>query len=122
MNRFDQIQRYFQSDENKHRDENWKIKMSGRSKAVVPVLFLFCLAFWFILRGASCLVLPCSLSSCFFSPLALKSPRLGKRELVYLLLVHLFVCFARVNFCPFSFPLGVSGWLRLQNVALPRLF
>ena len=31
--------------------------------------------------------------------------RLRKRELVYVLL---FVYFARVNFCPFPFPLGVS--------------
>ena len=36
------------------------------SEAVVPVLFLFCVAFWFILRGASCFkVFMCSLSSCF---------------------------------------------------------
>ena len=36
-----------------------------------------------------------------------------ERELVYVLLVHLFVYFARVNFCPFSLPLGVGGWLQL---------
>ena len=37
-----------------------------RSKAVVPLLFLFCEALWFILRGASCFkVFPCSLSSSF---------------------------------------------------------
>ena len=28
---------------------------TDRSKAVVPVLFLFCVALWFILRDASCL-------------------------------------------------------------------
>ena len=40
---------------------------TNRSKAVVPVLFLFCLALWFILRGVSCFkVFPGSLSSCFF--------------------------------------------------------
>ena len=39
---------------------------TDRSKAVVPVLFLFCVALWFILRGASYLVLPCS--RIFFSP------------------------------------------------------
>ena len=27
---------------------------TDRSKAVVPVLFLFCVALWFILRSASC--------------------------------------------------------------------
>ena len=27
--------------------------------------------------------------------------------------------FARVNFCPFSLPLGVSGWLRFVIEALP---
>ena len=38
---------------------------TDRSKAVVPMLFLFCVALEFTLRGASCLVLPCSLSMCF---------------------------------------------------------
>ena len=37
----------------------------------------------------------------------------------YVLLVHLFVYFARVNFCRFS---GVRGWLRLLIVALPGHF
>ena len=65
---------------------------TDRSKVVVPVLFLFCVALLFILRGASCLkVFPCSLSLCFFILLALWSPRLGKRVLVCVLLVHLFV-------------------------------
>ena len=45
-----------------------------------------------------------------------------EREVVYVLLVHLFVYFARVNFYPFSLPLGVRGWLRLVVVALPGLF
>ena len=65
------------------------------------MLFLFCVALWFTLRGASCFkVLFCSLSSRFFILLALRSPRLGKRELVYVLLVRLFVC---VSFCRFLF-------------------
>ena len=54
--------------------------------------------------------------------LALGSPRLGKREMVCVLLVHLFVCFERVSFCHFSLPLGVEGWLRFVIVALPGLF
>ena len=55
--------------------------------------------------------------------LALLSPRLGKRELVCVLLVHcLFVCFVHVSFCHFSLPLGVGGWLRFMTVALPGLF
>ena len=38
---------------------------TDRSKAVIPVLFLFCVALWSILRGASYFkVFPCSLSSC----------------------------------------------------------
>ena len=39
----------------------------------------------------------------------LVSPRLGKRELVYALLMHLFVYFLRINFFPFSLPLGVRS-------------
>ena len=38
------------------------------------------------------------------------------------LLVHLFVEFARVNVCLFSLSLGVRGWLQLVIVALPGLF
>ena len=34
---------------------------------------------------------------------------LGKRELVYVLLMHLYVYFARVNFCPFSLLFGIRG-------------
>ena len=37
---------------------------TDRSKAVVPVLFLFRAALWFILLGASCLAFPCSLFTC----------------------------------------------------------
>ena len=33
-----------------------------------------------------------------------------------MLLVHLFVCFARVCFCHFSLPLGVDDWMRFVIV------
>ena len=50
-----------------------------RSKAVVPVLFLFCVALWFILRSASCFkVFPCSLSSCFFISFSIVIASLGE--------------------------------------------
>ena len=39
-----------------------------------------------------------------------------------MLLVYLFVCFACVDLCPFSLPLGVGGWLQLLTVALPGRF
>ena len=94
---------------------------TDRSKVAVPVLFLFCVALWFILRGTSCfIVFPCSLSSCFFIPFSIVITSLGKRELVCVLLVHLFVCFVRVSFCHFSLPLGVGGWLQFVIVALPE--
>ena len=52
---------------------------AGRSKAVVPVLFLFCVALWFILRSASCFkVVPCSLSSCFVIPFSIVITSLGE--------------------------------------------
>ena len=41
---------------------------------------------------------------------------------LYVLSVQLFVYFARVNFCHFSLPLGVRGWLWLVIVALPWFF
>ena len=54
----------------------------------------------------------------FQSCLALWSLRSRRRELVYVLYVHLFVYFARVNFCP----LGARDWLRFVIAALPGLF
>ena len=51
---------------------------TDRSKAVIPVLFLFRMTLWFILRSASCLVLPCSLSSRFFSPFSIVITSLGE--------------------------------------------
>ena len=62
----------------------------------------------------------CPCVSSFLS--ALWSPRLGKRDLVCVLLVHLVVCFVRVSFCHFSLPLGVGGWLRFVIVALPFFY
>ena len=37
------------------------------------VLFLFCVALWFLLWGISCWVLPCSLFLCFFSPFSIET-------------------------------------------------
>ena len=68
------------------------------SKAVVPVLVLLFVALWFILRGDLFYVLPCViLFSCFSVLLALRLPRLGKRELILVLFVHLF------DLCLFGF-------------------
>ena len=84
---------------------------------MILVLFLFRVALWFHITGASCLkVFPCS--SSFFLVLL---PRLCKRELVCVLLLHLFVCFVRVSNCHFSLSLGVGGWLRFVIVALHGL-
>ena len=98
---------------------------------VVPVLFLFCVALWFILRGPSCFKSSCALCprvSSFL--LAVWSPHLGKRELVCVLLVIcLFVMYLLVVFFlfflfffHFSLPLAVVGWLRFVIVSLPGLF
>ena len=46
----------------------------------------------------------------------------GEEEAGIVLLVHLFVCFARVCFCHFSLPLGVEGWLRFVIMAYPGPF
>ena len=83
---------------------------------MVPVLFLFCVPLWFILRGASCLVVTCSLISSFSVLWASWSSRLGKRELIYVLLLYMFADFAPFEFVSFSFPIGVRRWLRLMIV------
>ena len=80
---------------------------SDRSKAVVPVLFLFYVALWFILKDASCLVLSCSLILCFFSPFRIVITSLGE-EGTGLCASRVFVYFARVIFVLFLFLL-VSG-------------
>ena len=80
-----------------------------RSKAVVPVLFLFCVALWFILRGASYFkAFPCSLSSCFFIPFSIvitshgeEGPSLcASRAFVFF---FVFFCFLRLSFCHLLF-------------------
>ena len=68
---------------------------TDRFKAVVPVLFLFCVALWFILRGASYFkVFPWSLSSCFVIPLSIVITSLGE-EGTGLCASRAFVC----SFC-----------------------
>ena len=64
---------------------------TDRSKAVVLMLVLLLVTLWFILRGDLFYVLPCViLFLCFSVLLALRLPRLGKRELVLVLFVRLF--------------------------------
>ena len=68
----------------------------------------------------SCLVLYSRLFSVLFG---IVTTSLGEeRELVYVVFAHLFVYFARINFCPFSLPLGVRDSLLFVNVALPGHF
>ena len=67
------------------------VNSTDRSKAVVPVLVLLFVAFWFILRGDLFYILPCViLFLCFSVLLALRLPRVGKRELILVLFVRLF--------------------------------
>ena len=94
---------------------------TDRSKAVVPVLVLLFVALWLILRGDLFYVLPCCILFLGFSVLlALRLPRLGKRELVLMLFVRLFdlPLFGFV----FHLPLGVWVGLQFVIVELPGLF
>ena len=72
-----------------------------RSMAVDPVLFLFCVDLTFILRGASCLILPCSLSFFFFSPFSIVITSLGEGVglCASLAFVFFFCCCLFVFFC-----------------------
>ena len=64
-------------------------------------------------------LLSVSLFSWFFpNPLSIVITSLGKRELVYVLFVHLFVYVLHA----LIFILCVRGWLRLVIVALPGFF
>ena len=103
---------------------------TDRSKAVVPVLVLLFVALWFVLRGDLFYVLPCViLFLCFLVLLALRLPRLGKRELIVVLFVRLFdLCL--FGFVLFPLPLGVweglwfviCGSLRFVICGSPRSF
>ena len=78
---------------------------TDRSKAVVPVLVLRFVAWWFVLWGDWFYVLPCFiLFLCFSVLLALRLPRLGNRALILVL----FVCLCLFGFVGFLFLL-VSG-------------
>ena len=79
---------------------------TDHSKAMVPVLILFFVALWFILRGDLLYVFPCViLFLCFSVLLVLRLSRLGKRELILMLFVRLFdLCL--FGFVGFLFLLG----------------
>ena len=64
---------------------------TDRSKAVVPVLVLLFVALWFILPGNLFYLLLCVfLFLCFSVLLALRLPRLGKKDLILVLFIRLF--------------------------------
>ena len=86
--------------------------------ASCKVLVLLFGTLWFILRGNLLYVLPCAiLFLCFSVLLTLRLPRLGKRELIFVLFV-----FVLVWICRFPLPLDVWEGLRFVIVALPGLF
>ena len=75
---------------------------------VYSISSLFCRAF-------------CYFVVVFFSPLALRLPHLGKRELIFSAF-RTFVQFVLAWLCLFSLPRGVWEGLWLVIVALPGLF
>ena len=82
-------------------------------------LTLCCFVVYATRRFVLCLIMY-YLFLCFSVLLALRLPRLGKRELILVLIVHLFD--ALVWFCLFSLPLGVWEGLRFVVMVLPGLF
>ena len=96
------------------------VSSADRSKAVVPVLVLLFVALWFIPRGDLFYILPCVIL-CFSVLLALRLPRLGKRELILELFVRLFDL-RLFGFCLFPLPLSIWEGLRFVIVELPGLF
>ena len=97
------------------------VDSTGRSKAVVPVLVFFLLLCGYSTRRFVFSLVLCYFVTVFSVLLALRLPRLGKRELILVLFVSFFR-FALVWFCQFPLPLGVRDGLWLVIVALPRLF
>ena len=86
------------------------------------MLVSLCVALWSILRGDLFFVLPCVILFLRFSVLlGLRLPRLGKRELILVLFVHL-IDFYLFGICRFPLPLGVWEGRRFVIVLLPGLF
>ena len=80
---------------------------TDRSKAVVPVLVLLFVALWFVLRGDLLYVFPCViLFLCFSVLLVLRLPRLGKRELILVLLIVRLFGLCLFGFVGFLFLFG----------------
>ena len=91
---------------------------TDRSKAVVSVLFLFCVALWFLYyRRFMFVSIPVLFSSYFVIIFSIVITSLGE-EGAGPCASRAFVCFVRVSFCHFSLPLGVGGWLHFVIVAL----
>ena len=95
-----------------------RVKICRSKSALNPLRRWSCCYFYYVWIGGfyngafhikSCLAL-CSLCCCFFSPIWFCYHLARGRELEYVILVYLFVYFARVNFCPLSLPLwsGIS--------------
>ena len=101
-----------------------RVKLASCKSALnppVPVLVLLFVALGFILRGDLLYVFPCViLFLCFSVLLVLQLPRLGKRELILVLFVRLFVC-ACLDLSVSSSSWGL-GRVLFVIVALPGLF
>ena len=92
---------------------------TDRSKAGDPVLVLYFVALWFILRGDLFYVLPCViLFLCFFSPFSIAITSLGE-ERTNFSAFRTFVRFVLVWIC--RFPLGVWEGLRFVVMVLAGL-
>ena len=94
---------------------------ADHSKAVVTVLVLLFVALWFVLRGDLFYVLPgVILFFCFSVLLALRLPRLGKRELILVLLYVCSICACLVS------SISSSSWClgraAVCNCGTPRTF
>ena len=99
---------------------------TDRSKAMVPVLVLLLVALWFTLRGFVLCLSLCYFVLLFYSPFSIAITLLGE-ERANLSAFRMFVRFALVWFCLFSFPLGVwegcGLWLcTLWTFLLPFLY
>ena len=95
----------------------WFILLTVLRRGPGVSLTLWC----FVVYSAMLYVLPCAvLFLCFSILLALRLPRLGKRELILVLFVRMFDRFVLVWIC--RFPLPLDGGLRFVIVALPGLF
>ena len=103
---------------------------SDCSKAVVLMWYLVCMAFWFLLRGVSCWVMPYSLFTCFAVLFSIAITSLGEEReswsvsfsCICLFILHTSISVFFLFLLVSETGCGLWLWDSLDSLILSRLF